>query len=151
MEFMKMKNWKRQLCKKGAILGAAGILALGCSGTTVMANYEAHGELNGFKCYGKITTDRDSATAMTTFQRGGINIKADAIVYYHFGSKYYNTIMYSSNTASSTSAVAEKKVGGADVVGGKGTHSISYDSYSWNPKGGTTTGKIPSKSINKQV
>ncbi len=147
MEFMKMKNWKRQICKKGAVLGLAGILALGCSGTTVMANYEVRGELNGFKCYGKISTDSNSATAMTTCQRGGITIKANAIVYYHFGSKYYNTKMYSSNTASSTSAVAKKKLGGADVIGGKGTHSVKFDSYSWEPNN-TTTGTIPSKSTN---
>lgn len=150
MEFMKMKNWKRQLCKKGAILGAVGILAVGCSGTTVMAADHVSGELNGFKCYGKISKDSYSATAMTTCQRGGITIKADAIVYYHFGSKYYNTKMYSSNTASSTSAVAIKKLGGADVVGGKGIHSVKFDSYSWKPKN-TTTGTIPSQSTNKQV
>lgn len=151
MRFAKLfntKKLKKQLLKKGAVLGAVGLLAVACSGTTIMAKPTASGSLDGFACYGKVSTDEDSATAITTCGRGNINIKATATVYYWFGDKYYNSIMYHSNSNSSSSATAKKNKGGAQVIGGKGEHHVSFnsDNVSHNWDGTTTIGTIPSKS-----
>ena len=146
-KFINTQKIKKQLWRKGAVLGAVGLLAVTCSGKTAMAQNPATGSLNGFTCYGKVSTDSDSATAMTTCGRGSIDIRATAIVYYWFGNKYYNSIMYNSNSNSGATAVAKKKLGGAQVIGGQGEHYVAFDSHQWNPT--TKTGTIPSSSTRK--
>ena len=40
-----------------------------------------------------------------------------------------------------TSATVTKKLGGADVVGGRGYHTVKYQSYTWTPM--TKVGETP--------
>lgn len=140
MEFMKIKK----ICKKGMAFALAGAVSMSGLGTDAMAASTVSGSLNGFGCYGSISTDSTSAHATTTFGRGGANIKVSATVYYWSGDFYYETSMTGSNTAGGAGATATKKIGGADVVGGKGTHYAAYDSYHWGTET-TKIGKIPSK------
>lgn len=142
MEFMKIKK----ICKKGMAFALAGVVSMACFGTDAMAASTVSGSLNGFGCYGSISTNSTSAYATTTFGRGGANIKVSATVYYWNGSKYYKTSMTGSNTAGGAGATATKKIGGADVIGGKGTHYAAYDSYHWGTET-TTIGKTPSNAI----
>ena len=142
MEFMKMKNWKRQLCKKGAILGLAGILALGCSGTTVMAAKTVNGTLNGVACHGRIDKDTTSVFGSTSCDRGGVTIKVKVTGYFKLGSNYYYSVGYGSNTSGGAGATAKKKVPEMAVIGGKGIHTISFNTHVWEGK--TNFGTIPS-------
>ena len=57
-------------------------------------------------------------------------------------------MMTGSNTSGGAGATATKKIGGADVIGGKGTHYVGYDSYHWGTVA-TTIGTIPSNAISK--
>lgn len=139
--FVNAKKLKKQLLKKGAALGVMSLLAVACSGTTVLAENPARGNLDGFACYGKVSTDKDSATAMTTCGRGSITIKATATVFYWYGDFYYYSTMTYSNTNSSATAIAKKKKGGAQVVAGMGEHFVSFNSHQWS--GTTITGTIP--------
>ena len=142
------KNLKKQLRKLCAAVGVAALLTVSAGGTDAAAASSVRGKLNGFGYYGSISKDNTSATAVTTFGRGGSVIIAKAWVYYWFGDKYYNTYASDSATVGGAKAVAKKKIGGADVVGGKGQHSVSYDKYKWGTET-TTTGEIPSKSTEK--
>ena len=151
MRFTKVfsnKEIKKQLCKKCAVLCAVGLLGVAASGTDVAAKSTVKGKLNGYAYRGSIDTDNVSATAVTTFGRGNSSIKAKAEVYYWSGSLYYVTTASNSASAGGTSARAKKKIGGADVVAGRGIHSVSYDKYSWGPVK-TETGILPTNFVVK--
>lgn len=138
----------RKIYKKGTALALAGIVGMACFGTSAKAASTVSDTLNGYSCFGSITTDSTSAHGTTTFGRGSGNIKVSATVYYWFGSTYYKTMMTGSNTSGGAGATATKKIGGADVIGGKGTHYVGYDSYHWGTVA-TTIGTIPSNAISK--
>lgn len=144
MGFMKIKK----ICKKGIVLTLAGAISMASFGTNAMAASTVTGNLNGIVCYGSISTNNTSAYATTTFGRSNSTIKTSATVYYWWKDKYYKTKVSNSNTAGGAGATAKKKIGGADVVGGKGTHFVKYDSYKWGTEK-TTIGCIPSNAITK--
>ena len=132
---------KSELVKKVATLGIIGTMSVAGMSTSAMAASSVSGKLNGFTYTASISKDNYSATAKTTFARGGSNIKATATVYYWFDEVAFQSTISANSSAGGVSAVAQKKKGGADVVGGKGEHSVSYDAYSWGPVT-TTTGTI---------
>ena len=138
-----MKNWKRQLCKKGAILGAVGILAVGCSGTTVMAAKTVNGTLNGVACHGRIDKDTSTVFGSTSCDRGGVTIKVKVTAYYKLNKNYYYSEAYGSNTSGGAGATVKRKVPEMAIVGGKGLHTVSFNTHVWEGK--TTFGTIPSK------
>lgn len=147
MRFTKVfsnKEIKKQLCKKCAVLCAVGLLGVAASGTDAAAKSSVSGKLNGYAYRGSIDKDSVSATAVTTFGRGNSWITAKAEVFYWNDSDYFMTPASNSASAGGTSATAKKKIGGADVVAGRGTHRVSYDKYSWGDET-TVTGTIPKK------
>lgn len=148
MKFNNVEKIKKQLCKKGAVIGAVGLLLLAGGSTTVMAGSTVSGTLDGYSCSGRIETNRDEAIATTTYARSNSGIYAKAYVYYWSGSKNYYSYESASSKAGGVAAVAKKQIGGADVVGGRGVHSVYYGSYSWRPSG-TETGKIPPEAEEK--
>ena len=132
---------KSELVKKVATLGLVGTMSVAGMGTSAMAASSVSGKLNGFTYTASISKDNYCATAKTTFSRGSSNIKAKATVYYWLIDTYYQSSAGANSSAGGASAVATKKKGGADVVGGKGVHSVSYDAYKWGDVT-TTTGQI---------
>lgn len=130
---------KRKIAKGMMALALSGVIITG--GNTAKAASSVKGNLNGCDCYGCITIDGTSANATTTYGRGNSSIRATATVYYWHKNKYYKSSMTSSNSAGGAGATATKKIGGADVIGGKGRHRVSYDAYTWGTKT-TTIGTI---------
>ncbi|MCD8147595.1 MAG: hypothetical protein LUD84_10035 [Clostridiales bacterium] len=129
----------------GLVLSAL-ILAMSCVMPASAAS-SVSGSLDGTVVTGSISTTSTSASAKTTFSRSGVTINAKATVYYWWGSRYYYTAVSSTAQAGGVSATATKKLGGAEVVGGIGEHSVSFDGYSWNKT--TSTGTIPSSATKK--
>lgn len=148
VKFINTRKLKKQLLKQGAALGVMSLLAVACSGTTIMAKPTESGSLNGHSCYGSIDTDRDNAYGTTSCGRGNVRMTVTAKVYYWSNETCFRSEATGSSTNGGTSATAKKKIGGADVIGGKGIHSVSFDAYSWGPVE-TTTGTIPPKSTLK--
>ena len=102
------------------------------------------GSIAGTEVSGYVTIDSSSATAVTTFTRGGGKRYATAKVYYWWGTNnYVSSTGTSSGQTGGLSVTATKKYGGAEVVGGKGIHRVEYDIYTWGDAV-TETGVIPS-------
>ena len=145
---MRLNN-VRKMCKRGAALALAGAVSMACFGTNAMAASTVNGNLNGYGCHGSVSKDSNSAWATTTFSLpNSSTIKVSATVYYWWKDKYYKTNATASNTVGGACAKAQKLIGGSDVIGGKGTHYVSYDIYRWGTAV-TTTGKTPSNAITK--
>lgn len=143
---MKLPERTKMFMRKAATFTALGVMLAGVNAAPVNAASSVSGSLGGFQCRGTIATYSDKAIANTSFARGNSVIKAEGRVYYWSGKKYYwkrSTVTVSCGTAS---AVAKKKRGGAEVVGGKGIHSVSFGAYSWGNVI-TTIGNLPSNPV----
>lgn len=103
--------------------------------------------INGTSVRGTVKIDEDSmsAIATTTFSRNA-DITAKATVYYWAGKFTYCASKSASAGAGGATAVAKKKTGGADIIGGKGEHKVECSDGKWGPKY-TTTGETPSNAI----
>ena len=151
MRYIKLlsdKDFKRKLRKKCAVLCAVGLLSMVASGTDVAAKSSVSGKLGGFGYHGGISTNSTSATAVTNFGRGNSVIKVSAEIFYWSYGRYYKTSASNSASVGGASATAKKKMAWADVAGGRGTHSVSYDKYSWGPVK-TETGILPTNFVVK--
>ncbi len=128
----------------GVILSLS--LAIASCGMTAYARDESKTEENPLGAGGKVWIDSMSATATTTFSRPG-TIKVTAIVYYWSGQDKYYSTNSNSNSQGGTTATAQKKVGGADVEGGEGSHYVKYNKTEWHDT--TKVGKIYTNAILK--
>ncbi len=124
--------------KKFIALLMVSLLTISMS-TPVCAASRVSGGVAGTPCSGHVTTTSDSAIATTEYGRPG-SLHATATVYSWFGKGYRRNRASSSNSLGGTSAVAVKDCGGAQVIGGKGEHSVSGYGQTWS--GTTTTGTI---------
>lgn len=136
---------------KKIIKAATGVLlslslAIAGFGMTANAKDKPSTSPNPLNASGRISIDNMSATATTTFSRPG-TIKATAVVYYWSEDKKYKSKNSSSNNIGGTSAIAEKKVGGADVEGGEGIHHVTYGATRWDDT--TNVGTIYKNAIPK--
>ena len=102
------------------------------------------GNINGFVTSASIAVeDNYRATASTGFNGYGATCNVTAKVYYCLGEiDYYSQISSSTSQPGGTTAIATKKLGGADVIGGKGIHKVTYGNYTWSPT--TSVGETPS-------
>ncbi len=120
------------------------IILLGTGNTQVFAASRVDGTIDGAAVSGYVTTTDSSATAVTTFTRSGGSRTVSVDVYYWWGSSYYATSASNSSSLSGgVAATATKKLGGAQVVAGKGYHRVTYNEYRWSPSP-TVVGTIPS-------
>lgn len=134
---MRKKIWKKLMA-----LGLSLSLVLGYGNVTTLAATTVKGTLDGGEVVGRLTKDSSSATASTSYGRGGGYTYATATVYYWWGAQYYKTTVGPNfNNMGGVSAKAVKKLGGAEVIGAKGVHKVVWGAYTWTPAN-TTTGTI---------
>ena len=138
---------KKRIWKKLVALGLALTLFLSYGNVTTLAASSVSGNVDGMTVSGSVSMDSSSATAVTSYARGGGTIYATATVYYWWGLDCYE-ISVGPNTASAggVSAKATKAHGGGEVVAGKGTHKLVWGAYTWRPAD-TVVGTIPSYTI----
>lgn len=92
-------------------------------------------ELAGGQVQGTLSVDNMSAIAVTTYGRGGGYIYATATIYYWWGPTVFKTTVGPiANSMGGVSAIAEKQLGGADVLGAQGHHKVHWQAFTWEPK-----------------
>lgn len=101
------------------------------------------GVLNGVSVSGYVVVnDQFSATAGTGFNGYGATCKVTVRVYYCNTEKdYYSKSSNSNSQPDGISATAYKQLP-VDIIGAKGTHTVTYGAYSWKPT--TQVGETPS-------
>ncbi|MCM1106966.1 MAG: hypothetical protein NC355_08475 [Blautia sp.] len=83
---------------------------------------------NGTTVSYSVTTNSTSATAVTAFSKPAKEIKARAIVFYQRGGGAYKRYSeWKTATVGGVSATVSVKGANAQVVGGKGEHSITSE------------------------
>lgn len=122
---------KKRIWKSVVSLALALSLTLGYSVAVVLAGDETTArtskELAGGLVQGDIRMDNMSATATTTYGRGGGYIYATATVYYWWGDWTFKTTAGPvSNSMGGVSVTATKRAGGADVLGALGHHEAKW-------------------------
>ena len=138
---------KKRIWKTAVSLVVTLSLVLGYGNVIALAASTVRGEILDVEVVGRVIMDDMSATASTSYGRGGGYIYATATVYYWFAEYYCKTTVGPNfNTAGGASATATKKLGGADVIGAKGEHKVIWQAYTWEPED-TTIGAIREDSI----
>lgn len=143
---MKFKT-EKQIRKHLMGLLLAALMLVGCCQMPAYAASSTTGSINGITVKASVTTSSSSATAKTIFGAGS-TITTTAYVYYWWGSGHYYSVAQTTATAGGgATATATRKLGGAEVVGGKGTHKVVHGNYTWSAT--TTKGTIYSDAIKK--
>lgn len=125
--------YKKMIKSAAGVILSLSLAVASCGMTANAADDVVNGNIEGVLIRGKITIDNMSATATTTFSRNA-SISSTAAVYFWLNDTYYRVKKDAFSGAGGATAVATKNVGGADVVGGKGTHKVEFGSYKWGPK-----------------
>lgn len=121
---------KKKCMKKMAVsILLSVVVALGGTMTT-FADSSASGSIGGQTVSGSITMNLTSATAKTICTRPA-SITAIAQVYYGEGIMYFYSTEEISVSGGTAVATVSRKMTDVPVVGGKGTHSVYFGSYSW--------------------
>ena len=120
---------KKRIWKAAISLVVVLALVLGYNNIVVLAaqTTESTEDLAGGQVKGILSVDDMSAIATTTYGRGGGYIYATATIYYWWGDwTFKTTVGPVVNTMGGVSATANRKVGGAEVVGALGKHEASW-------------------------
>lgn len=112
-------------------------LAAGYTGIPV----QAKDMLDGYEVSGSVSTNSNSATAVTYYSRPG-TIQATATVYGLYGRVHFSDRSETNTSpAGGASATAYIQVSGASVIGGKGDHTVVASSgakWSYTSRTGDT-------------
>jgi len=98
-----------------------------CVGGTAFAASSDSGSIDGYSWSARVSTTSNSATATTSFGAAVSSITATVKVFYWFGDKNYFTPASGQVTPGYAVATATKQLGGAEVIGGSGYHTIYYN------------------------
>ena len=118
-----------------------------CVNGTAFAASSDSGSIDGYTWTVRVSTTSNSATATTTFGAAVSSLTATVNVYYWWGDSNYYTSGSGQVTPGYAVATATKQLGGAEVIGGSGYHTILYNrTYTSRD---TSIGRTPSDAIKK--
>lgn len=133
----------KKTIKSVMAMALALVLTASSLGGTALAASSESGSIDGCSWSARVTKTTRSATA-TTKITGATNAYVDAAVevYYWLGRVHYYTPASDSQTNGYAVATASKQLGGAEVEGGMGEHTIFY--HNTTKSCATFIGDIPS-------